>query len=247
MDHTNIKQPLWISHRGYKEQAVENTYEAFKAAVDIGFRALETDLRITKDNQIVLLHDHNLKRLSNDNRVVSKLSRSQLEKIRFGDGGQPLFFDQFIKEFCGCTWTFDIKHENGDKTIQTLVSWARSHGLEQRLTTCGKFLTWRASHEKLLENLLPRAVFYARRIQCWRAGLAVIMGVPALGAIRSNRTYALTPYLGSISLFRKSFVHCFHRKGARTIAFLPETVDDTRAAIEAGFDEILTNGRIINI
>jgi len=244
MNHTNIKRPLWISHRGYKEQAVENTYEAFKAAVDIGFTALETDLRITKDNQIVLLHDRNFKRLSNDNRCVSKFSRSQLEKIRFSGGGQPLFFDQFIKEFSGCTWTFDIKYENGDKTIQTLVSWAKSHGLEQLLTTGARFLTWRASHEKLLKNLLPGAVFYARRIQCWRAGLAVIVGIPSWGAIRPNRTYALPPYLGNISLFRKSFVHCFHRKGARTIAFLPETVHDTRAAIEAGFDEILTNGRI---
>lgn len=246
MDHTNIKQPLWISHRGYKEKAVENTYEAFKAAVDIGFTTLETDLRITKDNQIVLLHDHTLKRLSNDNRCVSKLSRSQLENIRFGGGGRPLFFDQFIKEFGDCTWTFDIKYENGDKTIQTLVSWAKNHGLEQLLTTNGRYLTWRESHEKLLKNLLPEAVFYARRIECWRAGLAVIMGVPSLGAIRSNRTYALTPYLGSIWLFRKSFVRCFHRRGARTIAFLPKTVHDTCAAIEAGFDEILTNGRIID-
>lgn len=246
MDQTKIKQPLWISHRGYKEQAVENTYEAFKAAVNMGFTALETDLRITKDNQIVLIHDHTLKRLSNDRRSVTNLSRSQLEEIRFRDGGQPLFFDQFIKEFSGCTWTFDIKYENGDKTIQTLASWAKSHGLEQLLTTNGRFLVWRASHEKLIRDLFPGAVFYARRIQCWRAGLAVIMGVPSLGAIRSNRTYALPPYLGSIWLFRKSFVRCFHRRRARTIAFLPETVHDTRAAIEAGFDEILTNGRIID-
>ena len=243
----NNKQPLWISHRGYKEQAVENTYKAFKAAVDVGFTALETDLRITKDNQIVLLHDHNLKRLSGEDKVVSTLSRSELEKIRFRDGGQPLFFDQFIKKFGDCTWTFDIKPENGDKTIQTLISWVRSQGLEKRLTADGKFLAWKASHEKLLKDLLPGAVFYARRIECWRAGLAVMMGVPSLGAIKSNRTYALTPYLGSISLFRKSFVHCFHRREAKTIAFLPETAHDIRAVIEAGFDEILTNGRIINI
>jgi len=243
----NIKQPLWISHRGYKEQAVENTYKAFKAAVDMGFTALETDLRITKDNQIVLLHDHNLKRLSNDGRLATKLSRSQLEEIRFRDGGKTFFFDQFIKAFGDCTWTFDIKPENGDRTIKILISWAKSHGLEQRLTTSGRFLTWRASHEKLLKNLLHGAVFYARRIECWRAGLAIIMGVPSMGGIRSNRTYALTPYLGRISLFRQSFVRCFHQRGARTIAFLPETVHDTRAAVEAGFDEILTNGRIINI
>jgi len=144
-------------------------------------------------------------------------------------------------------YTFDIKYEKGDQTIRALLSWAKRQGFEQHLITGGRFLTWRASHERLLKNLLPGAVFYARRIQCWRAGLAVIMGVPSLGAIRSDRTYALTPYLGRISLFRQAIVECFHRKGARTIAFLPETIDDNRAAIEAGFDEILTNGRIINI
>ena len=55
------KKPGWISHRGYKANAVENTGKAFATAVDIGFSALETDLRITKDHQIVLIHDKTAK------------------------------------------------------------------------------------------------------------------------------------------------------------------------------------------
>ena len=73
--------PLWISHRGYKAHAVENTRAAFEAAVAHGFTALETDLRRTRDGHLVLHHDPTLDRLAGDPRVVAGLTRAQLERV----------------------------------------------------------------------------------------------------------------------------------------------------------------------
>ncbi len=89
------RKPVWISHRGFKANAVENTFNAFAAAVDIGFSALETDLRITKDRHIVLIHDKTLSRLANDHRRVIDLTRRELESFRLANGEQFLFFEQF--------------------------------------------------------------------------------------------------------------------------------------------------------
>jgi glycerophosphoryl diester phosphodiesterase len=246
MTETASEKPLWISHRGYNATATENTLEAFKAAVDIGFTACETDLRITNDDHIVLIHDPTLIRLANDSRQVRELSRIQLEKLGFTGGGKPLFFDQLVKDFAGLNWVFDIKPENGGKTIRAMVDWCRSHSAENWLTGHGKFLAWRKSHEILLNRLLPGIECYAREMECWRADLAVLMGLPSLGGIEPNRTYAIPPRLAGVRLFRKSAVECFHRRQASTVAFLPDTEQDARAAMEAGFDEILTNGRIID-
>ena len=50
------KMPQIIGHRGFKARYPENTLLAFKAAIDAGAQALETDVHITKDGQVVLSH-----------------------------------------------------------------------------------------------------------------------------------------------------------------------------------------------
>uniref|UniRef100_L2G5N2 Glycerophosphoryl diester phosphodiesterase n=1 Tax=Colletotrichum fructicola (strain Nara gc5) TaxID=1213859 RepID=L2G5N2_COLFN len=54
--------PQAIAHRGYKALYPENTLLAFRAALDAGAHALETDLHLTKDGVVVLSHDGTLKR-----------------------------------------------------------------------------------------------------------------------------------------------------------------------------------------
>ncbi|KAF9882193.1 glycerophosphoryl diester phosphodiesterase [Colletotrichum karsti] len=54
--------PQAIAHRGYKALYPENTLLAFRAALDVGAHALETDLHLSKDGVVVLSHDGTLKR-----------------------------------------------------------------------------------------------------------------------------------------------------------------------------------------
>lgn len=237
--------PLWISHRGFKENAVENTVAAFKAAVNIGFSALETDLRLTRDRHIVLIHDPTLRRLTGDRRRVIDLTRRELESFRLADGEGFLFFDRFAEMFKNYYWTLDIKPQNGDQTIAALDAWAQENNFKAQLVTKAKFLTWRAGHENQLKRRFPGANFYARRNECWRAGLSVITGMPFSGGIKPGRTYALPPYIGRICLFKPSVVRTFHQKNARAIAFLPQTDFLTRKAVRARFDEIITNGAVV--
>ena len=48
--------PQTIAHRGYKSRYPENSLCAFKAAVDAGVHALETDVHVSKDGTVVLSH-----------------------------------------------------------------------------------------------------------------------------------------------------------------------------------------------
>ncbi|RJP96079.1 MAG: hypothetical protein C4518_00440 [Desulfobacteraceae bacterium] len=239
------QKPIWISHRGFCEKAVENTREAFQSAVDMGFTALETDLRITKDRHIVLAHDPTLSRLAGDRRNIFDLTRQELEMFRLSNGEKILFLDQFLSAFGECSWTFDIKPEKGEQTIRALGEWAEKNGMKQQIIRQAKFLTWCATHETMVHRMFPGAHFYARKPECQRAGLAVFLGMPWLGGIRPGRTYALPPALGPRPLFTKSIVDRYHRRNALVIAFLPPTEDQARKAMDAGCDEILTNGKII--
>ncbi|MFC1743933.1 glycerophosphodiester phosphodiesterase [Candidatus Riflebacteria bacterium] len=236
---------IWISHRGYSESVQENTLAAFKAAAALGYRHFETDLRISSDEHIVLLHDPALKRLANDKRKVCDLTRSQLQKIKLSDGSNLLFLDQFLEEFGNYCFTFDIKKENGDRTINVLINMAKKNGFTDLLYQQTKFLTWKKEHEMQLKGLLPGTRFYASKPECWRAGLAVVFRLPQAGAIDPEKIYAIYSGPDFFSLFKKYIVDGYHSMGAQAIAFLPETEVQTKAAIAAGFDEILSNGKII--
>jgi len=246
MTSVSKKIPLMISHRGYCERSVENTRESFQAAVDMGFTALETDLRITKDRHIVLVHDKTLHRLTGDNRHVVDLDRRELASFRLRNNETFLFLDQFLAEFGNCFWTFDVKPEKGEQTIRMLSAWTEKNGMKPKIIHQAKFLTWRAGHEALIQQLFPGARFYARKTECQRAGLAAFFGLPWLGGIKPGWTYALPPAFGPRPLFIKAIVDVYHRRKALVVAYLPKTDDQARAAAAAGVDEILTNGKILS-
>jgi glycerophosphoryl diester phosphodiesterase len=242
MSDKTVVSPLWISHRGLKENAAENTLAAFTQAVAAGFSALETDLRLSKDNHIVLSHDASLERLSGDPRYIAELTRSELEKIQLQGGDKLCFLESFMSGFHNTRWIFDIKPEQGRQTIQILAEQIE-HACPEKASEI-RFCTWREKDETLLRRFFPQAGYYARKAECWQAGLAVFLGVPAWGRIEARRTYAIPPHLGRISLYRKSMIESYHRRSARTIAFLPQLDSDIEAALLVNFDEILTDGRI---
>ena len=68
-------------HRGLaKKKFEENTIQSFKYCFKKKF-GIETDLQVTKDNQLICFHDSNLKRIFKLNVNVKDINYSQLKKI----------------------------------------------------------------------------------------------------------------------------------------------------------------------
>uniref|UniRef100_A0A7N4PKX2 SMG8 nonsense mediated mRNA decay factor n=1 Tax=Sarcophilus harrisii TaxID=9305 RepID=A0A7N4PKX2_SARHA len=67
-----------ISHRGGAGENLENTMAAFRHAVNMGTDMLELDCHITKDEQVVVSHDGNLKRSTGVNVNISDLKYCEL-------------------------------------------------------------------------------------------------------------------------------------------------------------------------
>ena len=79
-----INQP--VAHRGYYNEmtAPENSLEAFSEAIKKGY-AVELDVRLTKDNRIVVFHDKNLKRMTGFDSDVSKTTLEQIKALTLSE------------------------------------------------------------------------------------------------------------------------------------------------------------------
>ena len=53
-----------FAHRGASGYAPENTLEAFALAMDIGADGIELDVQMTKDGEVVVIHDETINRVS---------------------------------------------------------------------------------------------------------------------------------------------------------------------------------------
>ena len=83
---------VWYAHRGLHDENVsENSILAFEAAAKNGY-GIELDVRLTKDNYLVVFHDDTLHRLCGIPKAVRAMNWQQLQEVRLPDGqGIPLF------------------------------------------------------------------------------------------------------------------------------------------------------------
>ncbi|MBN8192337.1 glycerophosphodiester phosphodiesterase [Bacillus sp. NTK074B] len=75
------ERPLVIAHQGGKHLAPGNTIEAFQHAVDIGADVIETDIHITKDGQLVTIHDPTVDATTNGSGFVKDFTLKELQRF----------------------------------------------------------------------------------------------------------------------------------------------------------------------
>ena len=78
-----------IAHRGlHNEKFTENGLKAFQNAIDHGV-AFEFDIHLTKDNELVVCHDENLKRTTGKEGIIEDLTLKEIkDNYKLLDGGE---------------------------------------------------------------------------------------------------------------------------------------------------------------
>lgn len=71
---------VW-AHRGASAYAPENTIEAFRMAAEMDADGVELDIQLSRDGELVVIHDETLDRVSGMARNVRDLTLSQLKEL----------------------------------------------------------------------------------------------------------------------------------------------------------------------
>ena len=88
------------AHRGFSGLYPENTMLAFRKAVEEGFcDGIELDVHLSKDNEIVIIHDETVDRTTNGTGFVKDKSLEELKKLKANYTFNETYEDQEIPTF----------------------------------------------------------------------------------------------------------------------------------------------------
>lgn len=73
-----------VAHRGFSGKYPENTAAAFEAAIALGCHTIEFDVHLTRDSQLVVIHDATVDRTTNGTGRVADLTLAELQALDAG-------------------------------------------------------------------------------------------------------------------------------------------------------------------
>ena len=95
-----LMQNAYIAHRGLHsvyEDTPENSIPAFKKAIEHGL-AIETDIHITADGEVVIFHDDTLNRMCGVDGVIEEKTLAELKALRLANTEHTIpTFEEFLK------------------------------------------------------------------------------------------------------------------------------------------------------
>lgn len=117
-----------LAHRGYSAKYPENTMEAFIQAYSKGFDGVETDVHMSKDGELVLIHDEMIDRTSQGHGYVKDYTLKELKTFNFNNSHEGHFEIPTLKELL----TF-IQDKDFEVNIEIKTDCIHYSGIEEKV------------------------------------------------------------------------------------------------------------------
>jgi glycerophosphoryl diester phosphodiesterase len=226
---------LAFAHRGGAFhpdlEGLENTLAAFRHAVDLGYRHLETDVHATADGVLLAFHDAAL------DRVTSRSGR--LQQLRYGDVAAALIADReqiptlqrLLEQFPEAYFNIDVKSETA---VEPLVRLLEATGTEDRVCVAS------FSHRRITA--------FRRRSRGRVLTAASPLEVAAVRFSRRPRPRSPQPNplqvpgrFRGVTVVTPSFVDRAHRLGRQVHVWTVDDRDEMHRLLDLGVDGLMTD------
>ena len=106
---------------------MENTIAAFRHAVSLGFRYIEIDVHGTLDDQLVVFHDDDLRRLTGSSGSIADRTLAEVSQRRIGDSETIPTLDEVFETFPDTRFNIDIKNAGAITPLVKTIDRHRAH------------------------------------------------------------------------------------------------------------------------
>lgn len=116
-----------LAHRGFSLDGLENSMAAFQAAVDLGFRYVETDAHGTADGIAVALHDERLDRTTDGQGAVAELPWQEVKRARIGGVEAVPLLEDVLATWPQLRVNIDVKAVSGIRPVAEAIERTAAH------------------------------------------------------------------------------------------------------------------------
>lgn len=213
---------LRIGHRGARAYEPENTLRSFERALKIGVNAVELDVRKTKDSNLIVIHDADVKKTTNGEGLVNELTLDQIKDFSTEKGEKI----PTLKE------ALDLL----DKRVRVLIE-LKEEGLEEEVL--------RLVHEKnlgknvILVSFIEEVLRKVRELdKTVETGLIYAKHKNPLKAALELKAQYL---VGFYRFVHKANVEKAHENGLKVVVWTVNTPEEIAAYIKKGVDGVASD------
>ena len=213
---------LKVGHRGARAYEPENTLRSFKKAIELGVDAVELDVRKTKDGEIIVMHDADVKRTTNGEGLVSNLTLKEI-KILTSEKDEKIptleealdFLDKKFKVFV------ELKEIGIEEQVTSLV---KKKALEKNVVIVS-FLEDALKKVKELDPEIETGLIYAKHKN------------PLKAAIDLKAQWLLAFY----KFVHTANVQKAHENGLKMIVWTVNTSEEVAEMVKKGVDGVASD------
>ncbi|WP_327356926.1 glycerophosphodiester phosphodiesterase [Streptomyces sp. NBC_01304] len=250
---TDTDRPLVVAHRGASAYAPENTFAAIDLAADMGFRWVENDVQRTKDGELVIVHDDNLKRTTNVEEVFPDRAPWKIKDFTAAEIAQLDAGSWFDPKFAGArvptlTQYMNRVRHNHQKLILEIKKPELYPGIETDTLRVLKKTGWLDPHH--IKSKLVIQSFSAdsvKEVHKQRPDIKTgFLGTPAVADLPKYAEFAdqINSTHTTISADYVAAIHALKGPRHKPLEIFTWTVNDAPSAVRAagfGVDGIITN------
>jgi glycerophosphoryl diester phosphodiesterase len=238
---------LVYAHRGAAAEEPENTLPSFRRALELGADALETDVHLTADGEVVAIHDPDGRRVAGVERAVQSVTLAEVQRWDVGyvfvdqHGNRPFVgrgyrvptLAELLVELAPVRLNIDLKSEE-PALVERFLEVVRRHDAEGRVVAA-------SFHAPVLQDLRKRGwrgeSSLGRRefVACWLWPSWLRLGPPP-------GTRAQIPtHSGPFRFATRGVVGKLQRIGLRVDFWTINDVEQAKALVALGVDGIMTD------
>jgi glycerophosphoryl diester phosphodiesterase len=246
-DFFDLPLPRVIAHRGASGEYPENTLASFRAAVELGAPYLELDVHLSRDGEVVVSHDDNLKRTAGHDGLIREMSLTEIRSADAGynfspaAGGFPFrgeglqfpTLSEVLGAFPDRRFIIELKH--GGELARAMLE------VVQR-TKMGRRVLIASEYQEPIEQIRALAPGLPTNLPTQETGLFMMSLAPEAPAyVPLGEALQIPPEYHSWKLVTAESVNAAHKAEIEVHVWTVDDQSEMRSLLAMGVDGILTN------
>jgi len=211
-----------IAHRGASAYEPENTLRAFEEAIRLGADMIELDVRLSKDGELVVIHDDRLERTTDGFGFVGDKTLAELKTLDAGRGEKIPTLREVLDITKGrARLVIELKEEGTEELALNLI---RESGSTDEVIVVSFSLAILRKVKELSRDIKTGAIYF--------------MSANPIRRVKESSADAIAPYHYFVT---KALVKEAHENNLIVIPWTVDSKSRAQKLIEMGVDGIVSN------